>query len=390
MTAVARGVWRRRLSLAFILGWIGMVLTMHRPDEAQAQPKPALAAPGALPGVPLGTDHAVGAGTVIDNLTVFPIYAKTPEDLGDFTTLEAAVERKTAIVRELGEAAAPVANGRHGHRGGGGGDGAQVNTLVIENKGKTAILVLAGTVVKGGKQDRQIGEDFIIPPGKTVNVDAFCVEHGRWDASREGKATGGTFVAQKSLALGSVRAAGQHDKNQGEVWNQVAQANAATKNEAPSGTLLATMDDKQIADQRARMATQLTSSMASAPQQDKLVGIAYAVDGRVKGVRWFAGPKLFKLHQDTLLQTAAMEAIAANASRPNKGGSAAPAKAESVASFVSDMEKQAVAEKRTKSDNVNTYKKSAEGYSSEVTMDQAPAAGAPPKPRSVSKDYIKK
>src|SRR5439155_384601 len=77
---------------------------------------------------------------------------------------------------------------------------ARVNPLVIENPGKLPLLVLAGTVVRGGKQDRQIGADFVIEAGKTVPVDAFCVEHGRWDATRDGVATGGRFKSEKVLA----------------------------------------------------------------------------------------------------------------------------------------------------------------------------------------------
>ena len=101
----------------------------------------------------------------------------------------------------------------------------------------------------------------VIAPGKTVDVAAFCVEQGRWNGAREGQSTGGKFTTQSSLALGSVRAAGQYDKNQSEVWNQVAQVNAANKKGVPSGTLLATMDDAQIAQQRAQVASQLASAI---------------------------------------------------------------------------------------------------------------------------------
>ena len=55
---------------------------------------------------------------------------------------------------------------------------------MIQNKGKLPILVLAGTIVKGGKQDRQIGEDFVVPRDKQVDVSAFCVEQGRWNGTR--------------------------------------------------------------------------------------------------------------------------------------------------------------------------------------------------------------
>src|SRR4029079_8804388 len=127
-------------------------------------------------------------------------------------TLAQAQEKGVATIRETGgERAAQQAdnvaqqhesNGLGQQRAGGGGE---VNRLVIDNKGDKAIFVLAGTLVKGGKQDRQIAQDFIIPPGKTVPVDAFCVEHGRWTANREGKGTDGLFEAQKVLAVKEVR-----------------------------------------------------------------------------------------------------------------------------------------------------------------------------------------
>jgi len=330
---------------------------------------------------------------------VFPIYAKQPEDLGEFTTLESAIAAKSAVVREVGADAA-----RHGassqgiqqRDGGDGGGSARVDTVVIENRGKLPILVLAGTIVKGGNQDRQIGEDFVVAPGKTVDVAAFCVEHGRWNGARDGKSTGGQFVAQKSLALGSVRAAGQYDKNQGEVWNQVAQVNAANKKGAPSGTLLATLDDAQIAQRRSAMASQLTSAVGRADRQDKLVGVAYAVDGKVKGVRWFAGTKLFQLHRDTLPHPPAMEAIPPPAPRAACTAAPAPARAEAVAAFVTEMEKEAVAERKAKADDTVALKKNASGYASETILfldDPAPTTGgAPPakRPKTLSKDFVKK
>jgi hypothetical protein len=396
-----RGAVRRRGWVALVLAAalaLGLATTWRRGGEARAQTA-VPAAPAALPGLPLGADHAVGAATVVDNLTVFPIYAKQPEDLGDFTTLEAALEKKVAIVREAGgpSPAPRVTSGAGDHAPREqeiAGEGARVDTVVVENRGKLPILVLAGTIVKGGNQDRQIGEDFVVGPGKTVDVAAFCVERGRWDGERDGKATGGRFVAQKSLALGSVRAAGQYDKDQGQVWSEVARVNAATKKAAPSGTLLATMDDAAIARRRGEMAARLATAVGGAERQEKLVGVAYAVDGEVKGVRWFAGPKLFRLHRETLLHTAAMEAIAVAAARPAGGPAPPPARPEAVAAFVSAMEREAVDERRAKADDAVAVKKGAAGYAAEtiVFVDDPAGPGRTPakKPKTLSKDFVRK
>jgi len=62
---------------------------------------------------------------------------------------------------------------------------ASVNQLVLINRSKRPLLLLAGELVSGGKQDRVIGKDRIVPVGAPpLPLDVFCVEHGRWTAAR--------------------------------------------------------------------------------------------------------------------------------------------------------------------------------------------------------------
>src|ERR1700683_3088287 len=89
--------------------------------------------------------------------------------------------------------------------------GAQVNQLVLVNRGKKPLLLLAGEVVSGGKQDRIIGKDRIIPVGaQPLPLDVFCVEHSRWTNG------GDTFAAGKTMVHPTVRAeaAGAPDQRQ--------------------------------------------------------------------------------------------------------------------------------------------------------------------------------
>ncbi|MFB3066404.1 MAG: ARPP-1 family domain-containing protein, partial [Planctomycetota bacterium] len=152
--------------------------------------------------VRLDENHFLGEPVAVSNLTVWPVFADSVQEIGPFLTLKEAEEKQLAAVREN-----PA-----------GGD---VGTLVIENTGDVPVLVLAGTVVTGGKQDRQIGQDFVVQAGSTVPVDAFCVERGRWSAQRKGEATNGKFKVAGVVATAPVRGAGQHEKNQGKVWDSV-------------------------------------------------------------------------------------------------------------------------------------------------------------------------
>jgi hypothetical protein len=58
-----------------------------------------------------------------------------------------------------------------------------VNQLVLVNRSKRPLLLLAGELVSGGKQDRIIAKDRIVAPGaEPLPLDVFCVEHGRWSS----------------------------------------------------------------------------------------------------------------------------------------------------------------------------------------------------------------
>jgi hypothetical protein len=348
-----------------------------------AEVAPVAPAADAPIGTPLGPGHLLGEAIAVDNLTVFPVYAKSPVDLGEFTTLERAIASREAEVRELGGEAGAALVGDAPSQ-------ARVDTLVVENKGKRSILVLAGTVVKGGKQDRQIAEDFVVAPGKTVDVAAFCVEQGRWNGTRDGQATGGRFVAHKTLALSDVRAAGAYEKDQSKVWAEVGKANAAHAKDAPSSTLMASLDDPELTQRRGAMAGQATRALAAVKHPTQLVGVAYAVDGEVLGLRWFAGPKLFDLYRDALLETAAFEAITAQARAKAAGEQVkkTAAKASDVSAFVTRMENEGVAERTERKGQVGAKKKTDAGYASELVLQ--PASASPGQPAPVTKDFLKR
>jgi hypothetical protein len=361
-------------------------------------PAAAVAAPGeavATPGIPLDAEHTVGPPLVIGNLAVFPIYASVMDDLGDFIPLDDALERGLAVVRELGaergdergDEARALANEvpQQAYRG----DGAQVNTLVIENKGDVALLVLAGTVVKGGKQDRQIGQDFIIGKRQTVPVDAFCVEHGRWDATRDGVATKGSFQALKTLAAGDVRQAGQYEQNQSQVWSKVGQINRATGKETASDTLTASLEDPAVLAERTKVGGQIHAFLASVPMTERTVGLAYAVGGEVLGGRWFFHHKLFSRYTETLVNTAVVESFTAHALARSGGKAEAPGACapEKVAEFIAGASRGRREQRDTKGNNTNAYEFSDDAYTSEA---QVKAASPAAKPKAVTKDFLRK
>lgn len=304
----------------------------------------------------------VGKPETFGALAVFPLYAEKQREIGAVRTLPDALAKGEADVREESSAT--------------------VGQLRIENKGQLPIYVLAGTVVKGGNQDRQIGQDFVIAPKTAVPVDAFCVEHGRWSGERDGVATRGKFSALDQLATAKVRAAGHYEQNQGKVWEQVGKVNAKHGKQTQSGSLLASLDDRQLAGRRDAIAARINQRLSALPNRAHLVGFGYAVGGQVRGVRWFSSRALFDTFRGILVNTAAADAVMAEDGARHE--SVPPASA--VVRFVKEIERAKTEERATPAENANDYKKARAGYGSTTKL---PAAAAEPAP-VISKDYLAK
>ena len=117
------------------------------------------------------------------NLTVFPVVAGKSYPTGEFMTLDEGLRSGDVVVTEAGNVQGLI---RRHSTPAVRSDGAQVNRLVLVNNSKRPLLLLAGEIVTGGKQDRVIGKDRIVPAeSDPVDLSVFCVEPGRWIATSE-------------------------------------------------------------------------------------------------------------------------------------------------------------------------------------------------------------
>ena len=100
------------------------------------------------------------------NLTIFPVVAANNYDTSAFLTLDEGLATGEVVVREQGsQGMARNRDGRDGILRPADSNGASVNQLVLINRGKRPLLLLAGELVSGGKQDRIIGKDRLVPVG---------------------------------------------------------------------------------------------------------------------------------------------------------------------------------------------------------------------------------
>lgn len=173
------------------------------------------ASPNPVPGKPEGNWRLLDP-VAYENITIFPVVSSTGQDTSPFLTLDEGLSSGEVIVSEQG--AAGLARTRDGRpvTVPQYNDGANVNQLVLINRSKRPLLLLAGELVSGGKQDRIIGKDRIVPVGSDpLPLDVFCVEHGRWTGASS------QFGASKTIVHPSVREQAAVAQNQNEVWDAV-------------------------------------------------------------------------------------------------------------------------------------------------------------------------
>lgn len=271
---------RRRNRSAFLLTCLCLVAGAAWTFHAAAGDDP----------VRIAGNRTLAAPVKVENLTVWPVVTDTPRETGKYLTLPEAQAKGLAEVREKGT-------------------GAEVNQLVLLNKSDLPIFVPGGTVVQGGKQDRQLAQDLVVAPGKEVPVDAFCIEHGRWTTVQGGKDTNGAFKAREILAAKRIRSSGQYAGNQSQVWAQVDVVNEKSRKMPATSTFMATVDedDKAALALRKRMEEEVGRYFADLGEKG-VVGFAYAVNGEPMAMRVFANPELFAAHFGPFLKTFSLEA----------------------------------------------------------------------------------
>ena len=277
--------------------------------------------------------HPEGGWRLLDpvtyeNIAIFPVVASSLEDTSAFLTLDEGLSRGEVIVSEQG------AGGLVRTRGNVAPNplppqyntGASVNQLVLVNRGKRPLILLAGELVSGGKQDRIIAKDRIVPPGaEPLPLDVFCVEHGRWSS-------GSQFVGSKTIVHPSVREKAAVLQDQEEVWSAVtrgstAQVRAAApapvlSNDALSATLRAeapTQSYDKIYKSR-RVGGSIDSFVDAVERRfakataglkgERVVGVVVAYGGEVAWSDIFASGDLFDQYWNKLLRSYAVEALA--------------------------------------------------------------------------------
>ncbi len=290
-----------------------------------------------------GGSYRVLAPIESGNLLLFPVVRADAKSAGEtpFITLDEGFKGGEVEVTEAGRAQGlvrsrgndPVARVR----------GDEVNTLVLVNHSRRPLLLLAGEIVAGGKQDRIIAIDRIVPAdADPIDLSVFCIEPGRWTGSTASFGAAGKSAAKSFMVQPEVREKAMVAQDQRQVWNSVngaiAQMEVAAAPPVSGGfsgglsrgaprTLATTsyakaMQDSAVSekvDEAAAPVMQGREQVLAKLREEHAVGVVVAVRGEIIWADLFANTDVLARYWTKLVRSYAAESLAEGEDRAEPG-----------------------------------------------------------------------
>lgn len=272
------------------------------------------------------------------NLLLFPVVEPGKMPASPFITLDEGIKNGQVEVTEAGRVRGFVRpRPTQVPRGGVLNDGVahpatpayrgdQVNTLVLVNNSDKPLLLLAGEIVTGGKQDRVIAKDRIVPASSDpIDLGVFCIEPGRWTEDSATFLPSAKTSVQSIMVQPTVREKAMVAKDQQEVWNSVhgaiggAMQAAAPSPGNPRGSLgLGTtsyaraMQNSAVSakvDQAAAPLTKSREEILAKLREEHAVGVVVAVRGEIVWADVFSDADLLARYWTKLVRSYAAESL---------------------------------------------------------------------------------
>ncbi|HZL73401.1 MAG TPA: DUF6569 family protein [Planctomycetota bacterium] len=163
----------------------------------------------------------------------------------------------------------------------------------VKNKGDADVVLFAGELLAGGRHDRVVSRDTIVPAKKDRTVDVFDVEPGQLRAADKTafSKTGGARLAPLGLARLL-----NDEVGQAGVWVSAVRASPLDL----------------YRDHKAAIAEFRAAFKDLRAPNPNIVGVAVAVGDSIAAIEVFGSPALFASQLDRVLESAALEAIVAN------------------------------------------------------------------------------
>ena len=211
-------------------------------------------------------------------LSVFPLTATRTFDTYNYATLDEGLASGALIFSEVGEGRVPQ--------------------VAVVNTSSRYTFLMAGETIRGGKQNRVIASDVMLPPrsGRIV-IDVRCIEKGRWKGAA-------AFGDKAGVAGFGVRRRVQSGATQEHIWSEVAER-LKSLGQSPAG------EDFAAAARAPEVQRQLAECerVIFPGLPGRCVGVVVARGNRIAGADVFCHDALFAKLRRKVLHGYALDVI---------------------------------------------------------------------------------
>lgn len=323
-------------------------------------------------------EFLLGESQQVENITIWPVLSQGQVPRGSYITLDEGLKLGTVTVSEIGASlenaegdesrvinVEPVINQETTQQiqqsivaiGGG-----RVNTLHITNQSDRHLFLMAGEIIFGGKQNRVVSHDLILPPSPNpVDIAVFCVEQGRWTPLDGGEqsqyfTSGKTMVAQSSLRKTVVTSSDQQS-----VWSKVEEINENQAATTSTSDYTSNLSDTEI---NLRVDT-LVAALSDGVSDASAVGYVVAINGEIVGCDLFWDDGLFESLSEKVLRVYCLDAVFAAKAAPIDLTTGTP----SAETFLKTVVSQNTTSSEKTTENYRYYTLSGDGVSGSYIND---------------------
>ncbi|MCU0444220.1 MAG: hypothetical protein MUE85_04825 [Microscillaceae bacterium] len=225
------------------------------------------------------------------NLRLYPIRAKEgfrreTTNLGYYVSLQDAISANKVLITESSR-------------------GGTVNNLLIRNLSEDTLYIMAGEILQGGKQDRVVARDMLIPPQSgRLNLPVYCVERGRWEY--KGDSNDNKFKAYYGVANEHLRDLIDHKKSQGDIWKEVSKTNQRDGVQSYTDAYTAHINNRSFRDREQEYANFFLNLFKD---ETDVIGVIAVTGNQVIGCDMFVANRLFLREYPSLIYSYIDEAL---------------------------------------------------------------------------------
>ena len=167
-----------------------------------------------------------------------------------------------------------------------------VNSVVVENKAVTPLILIDSEEILGAKQNRIVNSTILIGPGKSQIIPVSCTEKGRWSYKSEFKQS--NYIANYNTRR-TKEVASRHTSNyQSQIWQSISCLEDEISFKSPTSAMSESYDNLKIDHNRFLKAFEIVDGQS---------GVLIIQNGEIKGFEIFYNPEIYSQYHEKILRS---------------------------------------------------------------------------------------